>query len=235
LLEAPDCLVGMGANEGTVRLVASLTFLMSVACAGVGLGLYPILRRFSVGLAIGVVGFRLLESMAQVLSGVGVIGLLAVSRRDIGAGSPEPGWFGEHRARRSRCRDRLRLPAHCQGSLHERSNTMNKNRSVSRVLGLAFVAQFVTSFGSGVFLKSTWFRPEDMRATMLGIASNPVLLRANVVVDILTALGVIVLGTITQVFGYSIPVYFYAPYVPFELVIGVWILISGVVISQEGA
>ena len=214
------------------------------------------------------------------------------------------------------------------------------NGGVSRVLGLAFVMQFVTSFSSGVFLKSAWFVPEDMSATMLGIASNPVLLRANIFLDMLTALGVIFLGavlfvtlraqnekialtalgfyileaallavsrieafalllysqeyaagqsgdlllmgqvayeamefaggtlhmlafclgallfyvlldrsrivprwmslwglitmlplltgTITQVYGYTIPFYFYVPYVPFELVIGVWVLIRGV-------
>lgn len=217
---------------------------------------------------------------------------------------------------------------------------MNGNHGVSRLLGLAFVVQFVTSFASGVFLKSTWFVPDDMGATMLGIAANPLLLRANGFVDVLTALGVIFLGavlyvtlrnqstqialtalgfyileaallavsrmegfalllyseayaagqsaellllgqvaydtmefagntlhmlafcagallfyilldrsrlvprwlslwgviallplltgTITQIFGYTIPFYFYVPYVPFELVIGVWILIRGV-------
>ena len=93
LMEAPDYLGRMAANEGTVRLAAFLTFLMSVACAGVGLGLYPILRRFSVGLAIGAVGFRLLESMTQILSGAGVIGLLAVSRHFIDAGAPDAAWF----------------------------------------------------------------------------------------------------------------------------------------------
>jgi hypothetical protein len=35
-------------------------------------------------------------------------------------------------------------------------------------------------------------------------------------------------GTLTQVFGYTIPFYFYVPYVPFELVIAIWILVKGV-------
>lgn len=193
--------------------------------------------------------------------------------------------------------------------------------------------------------KSAWFVPDNVRATMLGIASNPVFLRANVYADMLTALGVIFLGamfyltlrkqdgtvaltalgfylleavlraisrmeafallslseayaagqsadlllmgqvayktmeftggtlhmlafctdalmfyvmldrsrlvprwlslwgmitliplltgTITQIFGYTIPFYFYVRYVRFEPVIGVWILIRGVAISQE--
>jgi hypothetical protein len=35
-------------------------------------------------------------------------------------------------------------------------------------------------------------------------------------------------GTITQIFGYTIPFGFYVPYVPFELVIAIWILVKGV-------
>jgi hypothetical protein len=36
------------------------------------------------------------------------------------------------------------------------------------------------------------------------------------------------IGTLTQIFGYTIPFVFYLPYVPFEFVVGVWILIKGV-------
>jgi len=68
---------------------AFLMFIMSIACAGVGLGLFPILREYSYGAAIGTVGFRLLESMTQVLWGVGSIGLISLSREFVSTGSPE--------------------------------------------------------------------------------------------------------------------------------------------------
>jgi hypothetical protein len=75
---------------------------------------------------------------------------------------------------------------------------MEKNMSTrknSRVLGTAFLAQFITSFFlSGVFLKPLWLVPGDIRATMIKIAENPAVLRANIFVDMLTALGVIFLG-----------------------------------------
>jgi hypothetical protein len=73
---------------------------------------------------------------------------------------------------------------------------MNTNQRTSRILGLAFLLQFITSFSSGVFLKSAWFVPEDMSATMLNIAANPGLLRASIFLDMLTALGVIFLGAV---------------------------------------
>ena len=218
---------------------------------------------------------------------------------------------------------------------------MNSVNKTSRVLGLAFLLQFITSFSSGVFLKPVWFVEGDIGETMVKIAQSPWLMRTGILLDTLTALGVIFLGavlfitlrkqneklaltalgfyilegallavsrteafsllrfgqeyvaggrpaalllmgqvaydamdfvgstlhmlafclggilfyfllyksravpaalslwglittfpmligTITQIFGYTIPFIFYVPYVPFELVIGVWILVKGV-------
>jgi hypothetical protein len=70
-------------------------------------------------------------------------------------------------------------------------NTVNKT---SRILGLAFLLQFVTSFGSAMFLRATWYVPGDINASLLKIASNTAWLRANIIIDMLTALGVIFLG-----------------------------------------
>jgi hypothetical protein len=211
----------------------------------------------------------------------------------------------------------------------------------TRILGIAFLLQFITSLSSGVWFKAAWFVPEDMSATMLKMATNPGLVRANILVDMLTALGVtflggmlyltlrkqhekialtalgfyvleaallavsrmetfallrfsqayaaagqpadllllgqvayeamdfagntlhmlafclgailfyflldqtrmvprwlslwglvtvfpLLVGTVSQLFGYSIPFLFYLPYVPFEVVIGVWILAKGI-------
>lgn len=220
---------------------------------------------------------------------------------------------------------------------------MNTIGKTSRVLGIAFLLQFVTSITSGIILKQAWFVPGNIGETMLKIAENPWLLRATILLDVLTALGVVFLGvmlfltlrkqsetvalvalgfyvleaallavsrieafsllgisqeyaaaaspvlltmgqlayasmdfvgntlhmlafcfggilfyallyrsglvppalslwgliatlpmlvgTLTQVFGYTIPLGFYLPYVPFEFVIGVWILVKGVVVE----
>jgi len=89
----PDYLSQIAANGGTVRIVAFLAFLMSVACAGVGLGLYPIMRKYSVGLAIGAAGFRLIESVTEALGGLAAIALLALSREFVAAGAPDAAYF----------------------------------------------------------------------------------------------------------------------------------------------
>jgi hypothetical protein len=217
-------------------------------------------------------------------------------------------------------------------------NTVNKT---SRVLGVAFLLQFITSFSSGAFLRQVWFVPGNISETMLKIANNPWPMRTNILLDMLTALGVIFLGamlfvtlrkqnekmalvalgfyileaallaasrteafsllrisqefvtagnpaylqmmgnlafesmdfvgstlhmlafclgailfyyllyksgvvpralslwglitvfpmligTVSQIFGYTLPFFLYAPYVPFELVIAVWILVKGI-------
>jgi hypothetical protein len=217
-------------------------------------------------------------------------------------------------------------------------NTVNKT---SRILGLAFLLQFITSFASAMFLRGAWFVAGNMSDTLIKIANNSLMMRVNILLDMLTALGVIFLGailfitvrkqnekmaltalgfyileaallavsriasfsllrlgqeyvsagqpailqtlgnlafdsmefvggtlhmlafclggilfyylldkarvvpralslwglitvfpmligTLTQVFGYTIPFIFYVPYVPFELVIAIWILIKGI-------
>ena len=71
---------------------------------------------------------------------------------------------------------------------------MNARSRASLLLGVAFLLQFVTSFSSGVFMRAAWFVTGDMNRTLTNIANNPRLLQANILVDMVTALGIIFLG-----------------------------------------
>ncbi len=73
------------------------------------------------------------------------------------------------------------------------------NNKTFRILGLAFLLQFITSFSSGVFLKAAWFVPENMSETMLKIAGSPWLMRTNILLDMFTAMGVIFLGAVLYI------------------------------------
>lgn len=73
---------------------------------------------------------------------------------------------------------------------------MSTYQKTSRVLGAAFLLQFVTSFSSGIFIEPMWLVPGNISATMLKIADNPVLFKAYILLDMLTALGIIFLGAI---------------------------------------
>lgn len=73
---------------------------------------------------------------------------------------------------------------------------MNTIHRTSRVLGLAFLLQFVTSIFSGTALRSALIVPGNISQTMINIANKPGLMRAYILVDMLTTLGIIFLGAI---------------------------------------
>jgi hypothetical protein len=65
-----------------------------------------------------------------------------------------------------------------------------------------------------------------------GILFYYLLYRSRLVPRALSLWGLItvlplLVGTVIQVFGYTLPMFLYLPYVPFEFVIGVWILVKG--------
>lgn len=93
ILDAPDYLTSISANESQIIIGTFLVFLMGVACAGIGLALYPIMEKYSTGLAIGVVGFRVAEGILEILGGVITIGLLALSQEFVKTGAPDAAYF----------------------------------------------------------------------------------------------------------------------------------------------
>jgi hypothetical protein len=76
---------------------------------------------------------------------------------------------------------------------------MNTLTRSSRILGIAFLFQFITSFSSGVFLRKAWYVTGNMSETLLKIANHTLLFRANILVDMLTALGVTFLGAMLYI------------------------------------
>jgi len=64
----------------------------------------------------------------------------------------------------------------------------------ARILGLAFLLQFITSVSSGLFLEPALVVPGNIGETMANIANNVGLMRAYIFVDMLTAMGIVFLG-----------------------------------------
>jgi len=93
ILGAPDYLSKLSANEGQMLIYALLMFIMGVACAGIGLALYPILKKYNEGLAIGAAGFRIIEGVGDIVAAICVIVLLALSQEFVKAGAPEASFF----------------------------------------------------------------------------------------------------------------------------------------------
>ncbi len=86
VLNAPDYLTRIAANELTVLAGALLVFIMGWADAGIGISMYPILRRHNEGVALGAAGFRIIDGVFYCLGAVLILLLATLSREFINAG-----------------------------------------------------------------------------------------------------------------------------------------------------
>jgi len=86
ILNAPDYLTKISANEPMVLAGAFLVFIMGWAGAGIGISMYPILRRHNEGLALGASGFRIIEGVFDGIGAVLILLLATLSREFIKVG-----------------------------------------------------------------------------------------------------------------------------------------------------
>jgi hypothetical protein len=87
-------LSGVAAREGQVALGVLLRFIAAFASAAIAIALYPVLRRYRKGLALGAVGFRVIEGTFYALGAVSVLLLLTLSQEFAKTGAVDPGYFG---------------------------------------------------------------------------------------------------------------------------------------------
>ncbi len=92
-LDSPDYLIGISANQNQVLIGALFLFIMAAASAGIAISLYPILRKHNEGLALGSVGFRIIEAVFDIVGVIGLLSLLTLSQEFVRAGSPDPSYF----------------------------------------------------------------------------------------------------------------------------------------------
>jgi Domain of unknown function (DUF4386) len=93
LLNTPDYLLKISANENQVILGALFLLIAAFASASIAISLYPILRRYHEGLALGSVGFRLIEGVLYIVGVIGVLLLLTLSQEFVKAGAPGSSYF----------------------------------------------------------------------------------------------------------------------------------------------
>jgi Domain of unknown function (DUF4386) len=94
ILNSPDYLIKMAANEHQVILGALLLVVAAFASPAIALWLYPVLREHSKGgLALGSVGFRLIEGVFYAVSVVILLSLLTLSQEFVKAGNPASSSF----------------------------------------------------------------------------------------------------------------------------------------------
>jgi len=91
ILDVPNYLDTVATRGGRYTLGALCELVMGFSGAGIALAMYPVLRRFDEGLAIGSVGFRLLEAVGWMVD-VALLLLISTLSRAAhlpGAGDPQ--------------------------------------------------------------------------------------------------------------------------------------------------
>jgi len=87
LLDAPDYLIQISANENQVIIGVLLMLISAFASAGIAICLYPILKKHHEALALGSVGFRVMEGMLYIVGVVCTLSLLTLSQEYVTAGA----------------------------------------------------------------------------------------------------------------------------------------------------
>ena len=92
-LNAPDYLVNIAANANQVTIGALFELIYALACASIAIWLYPVLKKHNKSLALGSVGFRLIEGILYIVAVIGLLLLLTLSQEYIKAGAPDASYF----------------------------------------------------------------------------------------------------------------------------------------------
>jgi hypothetical protein len=179
-LNAPDSLLRISANEPTVLAGAFLVFAMGWAGAGIGISMYPILRRHNEGLALGAAGFRIIEGVFHCIGAVLILLLATLSREFIKAGPADLAQFQNLgallREGRTWVSDVGALPAWCIGAYMYYS-LFYKTRLVPRWLSLWGLAGVTLVVAASILVL---FRQISSLSTAQMLMSLPIALQEMV-------------------------------------------------------
>jgi len=89
ILGGSDYLTKASENENQVILGAFLVLIDSVAVAGIGIMIYPILKKHNETLAFGYAGARIAEGVLFIVNVIFILTLLTLSQEFVKAGAPD--------------------------------------------------------------------------------------------------------------------------------------------------
>jgi hypothetical protein len=93
MLDAPDYLNRVASNGNRVMVAALLSFFAAAASSGIAISLYSVLKKYSEGLALGAVGFRLIEGVFYIVGAMCLLSLFTVSQQAVNAGGQDAATF----------------------------------------------------------------------------------------------------------------------------------------------
>jgi hypothetical protein len=92
-ITSTNYLVSVSENRGLVGTGALLLFIGGAAATGIAISLYPVLKKFNGGLALGAVGFRTFEGVLRFVSVCTLLSLITLSQQFVKAGAPDSSYF----------------------------------------------------------------------------------------------------------------------------------------------
>jgi len=92
ILNDPDYLIRIAANENQVLIAVLLELILAVSVVGIAVFLFPIFRKHNEALALGYVGIRILEAVIIIVGAISALLLLTLSREYV-AGVPDASSF----------------------------------------------------------------------------------------------------------------------------------------------
>ncbi|WP_455139325.1 DUF4386 domain-containing protein [Candidatus Hodarchaeum mangrovi] len=93
ILETSDYLTEIAVNRPQVMIGALFYFIMAAAGAGIVIPMYPILKKYNEGMALGAVAFRLIEGAVFMVGVLCVLTLVILSQEYLVAGAPSASYF----------------------------------------------------------------------------------------------------------------------------------------------
>jgi hypothetical protein len=86
LLKAPDYIGKVSSNGNQMIVGTLLSFLAAATSAGIAIALYPVLKKFRAGLALGAVGFRIIEGVFYMIGAMCLLSVFSLTQHFASAG-----------------------------------------------------------------------------------------------------------------------------------------------------
>ncbi|SFM28937.1 DUF4386 domain-containing protein [Methanolobus profundi] len=93
ILRASDYLTMASENENTMIIGSFLVLIDAVAVAGIGIMIYPVLKKHSGSLALGYAGARIAEGVLFTINVIAILTLLALAQDLAKAGYPDTAYY----------------------------------------------------------------------------------------------------------------------------------------------
>jgi hypothetical protein len=93
ILDAPDYLISVSANETQWIVGVLIDAINSAAVVVIAVMLFPIFKKYNQALALGYVASRIIESVILIVGSISLLSLLTLSQEYVQAGAPDASYF----------------------------------------------------------------------------------------------------------------------------------------------